>query len=95
MVVSDRGVLVNLRTPRSTRRDWEVVRLFVAEDDVLRVRSIRLEDLPGLPADSIRVDLDLDALRLRADVTPAIEVPLAQLETLGRVGGTRTLHRLR
>lgn len=89
MVVTDEGALVSLLADRASRREWEIVRVFVRDGERIAVRSVRLDELPGLPPDARRPRLSLDARVLTIDGERAVEV--AALATLGRVTARRRL----
>lgn len=95
LVPTDEGTLVALLADRASRREWEIVRLFVPLPDRLEVRSVRLEELPGLPASARRPRLSIDArtLRVAPGAGPPIEVSIASVATLGRRTGRRRLRR--
>jgi len=93
MVVSDRGRLVSLLAPRASRRNWEIVRVFEATGRQAVVRSIRLDELPGLPERARRPRMSLDASVLRIETDPPVTVPVTVLESLGRERARRPLHR--
>ena len=90
MVVSDAGVLVNLRAPRPNRRGWEIVRTFTHEAGGVVVRSIRFDSLPGIPPPPARpvVKLGADGLRI-GEGAGSVFTPLESVVTLGRRSGRR------
>jgi hypothetical protein len=94
MVVSDAGRLVTLLADRSSRREWEIVRVFEHDPEAaprraIGVRSVHLSELPGLPEDTSRVRLVLDRGVLHVLLASPLEVSVASLETLGRVSARR------
>ncbi len=94
MVVSDAGRLVTLLTNHSSRREWEIVRVFEHDPEApprraIVVRSVRLSELPGLPVDMRRVRLALDSDALHILLASPLEVSVASLETLGRISARR------
>lgn len=91
MQVTDDGHLVSLLARRASRRDWEIVRVFAQEGDRLVVRSVRLEELPGLPAAARRPRMAIDARRLTVRVEPELTIELARIVELGRVRARRRL----
>ncbi len=91
MVVTDDGQLVSLLADRASRRDWGIVRVYTADDGQLIVRSVRLEDLPGVPEDVRRPRLRIDARTLTLELTREVTIEVRTLPTLGRAGARRRL----
>ncbi len=91
MVVTDDGQLVSLLADRASRRDWGIVRVYARDDDQLIVRSIRLEDLPGVPEGVRRPRLRIDARVLTLELAPEVTIEVRTLPTLGRVRARRRL----
>lgn len=89
MVVTDAGRLVSLLAPRASRREWEMLRVFEPDGDHVAVRSVRLDELPGLPAGASRPRLTLDAREVRLATEPPVAIPVSAVELLGRQTGRR------
>ncbi len=84
MVPTDDGRLVSLLSTRASRRSWEIVRVFTFASDHVEVRSVRLDELPGLDERASTPRLELDASVLRILTTPAVTVPVQTIQQLGR-----------
>ena len=89
LVVTDDARLVSLLNTRASRRDWEIVRVISFENVRVEVRSLHLEDLPGLPAASRRPGLELHVSELRVLEEPPLAFPVATLYGLAQPSGSR------
>jgi len=94
MVVSDSGHLVTLLADRASRREWAIIRVFEHDPGApprrsILVRSVHLDQIPGLPEDVSRVRVALDRRALRVFTSPPLEVSINSLEALGRVAARR------
>lgn len=66
LAVTDAGVLVSVRAPRASRRDWAIVRVFTVGEGA-RSLELSLDDLPETAAlrGSVRVSVEGDAVLFR------------------------------
>jgi len=94
MVVSDEGRLVTLLADRASRREWAIVRIFEHDPEApprrsVIVRSVRIDQIPGLPEDANRARVVLDRSALHVLLAQPLELSLASLEALGRRAARR------
>ncbi len=65
MAVTDAGSLISILAPRASRRDWPILRVLRFDGERVVERSIRLGDLPGVPANgTVRLSFEGAAVRI-------------------------------